>query len=132
MPASSCSAELKNVVVSDSVSPSSSAPTSTPGTEPMPASTVMMNALTVRLIPSDGWMTPTLKIAAPANAASNPATRNETSSTRCGSIPISFAASRSDATARTARPAHVRVSHHHRPAISTRLTAKNSNSLRML
>ena len=47
-------------------------------------------------------------------------------------MPISRAASRFDDTARTARPAQVRVSHHHRPPISTRLTAKNSTSLRML
>src|SRR5690606_17887831 len=58
IPTSSCRAELANVIVSASVSPSSTAPTSTPGIDPMPASTVMMNALIVRTWPREGWITP--------------------------------------------------------------------------
>src|SRR5439155_26918018 len=58
MPASSCSAELARVMVSASVTPSRNAPTRTPGIEPMPASTVMMNALIVSACPYAGWITP--------------------------------------------------------------------------
>ena len=58
MPTSSCRAELASVTVSASAMPSSSAPTITPGIEPMPASTVMMKALTVSTWPKAGWITP--------------------------------------------------------------------------
>src|SRR4051812_40947131 len=61
-----------------------------------------------------------------------PATMNDTSSVRPGAMPINLAASRLLETARKARPYQLRDSHHHKPPISTKLTTKKINSLRML
>ena len=52
-----CSAEDQSVAVRLSAMPIRIAPTSTPGTEPRPARTVMTNALMVSAWPTEGWIT---------------------------------------------------------------------------
>ena len=129
IPTSSCSAELASVTVIASVTPSRSAAQNTPGMEPTPASTVTTKALTVRAGPSAGCTTLIVYSATPATLARMPATMKAASSTRLGSMPISIEASRLEETARTARPYQLLRSHHHRPAMTRRLTTKASSSL---